>query len=442
VGYPDLATEPGQYKVETRWGVMRPTIDTTKESTYTFLDSFFSEMTKLFPDPYFHIGGDEVEGSQWANSASIQEFIRANQLRNETGLHAYFNKRIQKMLKQYGKTMIGWEEVVGETREYLAIDKDAIVQVWKSRESLLDTITRGYRGLLSKGYYLDHLSSSTFHYKNDPILREEIDSFSEEQLSLILGGEACMWSEYVSETTIDSRIWPRVLAVAERLWSPSVVDNETSLHQRLVRMSLLLDEVQIGLKHRSSYKLQLQNLILDPKKKKDLLYPLTILADVCEPHGLVKRARTKRYSKNVPLTTFTDALRCESELIWKLEHLPMMNDTLLRDIFLTWSINHLRLRQLFDDIDKNKRKQLWVQDVEQLSVNLAQTGRIGLRMLDYDTKRTLHHEKNHTMNSSLLSQWTSHHHELLDQLENQVTEVRLAAVRPVRLLLVLIQTRV
>ena len=77
-------------------------MDPTKESTYTFLDSFFKEMTKLFPDPYFHIGGDEVEGSKWTESSAIQRFINEHQLTNKNGLQAYFNKRIQKMLKKYG----------------------------------------------------------------------------------------------------------------------------------------------------------------------------------------------------------------------------------------------------------------------------------------------------------------------------------------------------
>ncbi|CAF4406766.1 unnamed protein product, partial [Rotaria sordida] len=71
-------------------------------------------MTKLFPDPYFHIGGDEVEGSQWTQSSTIQQFINENKLENNRGLQAYFNKRIQKLLKKYGKIMVGWEEILDE----------------------------------------------------------------------------------------------------------------------------------------------------------------------------------------------------------------------------------------------------------------------------------------------------------------------------------------
>jgi hexosaminidase len=406
-------------------------MDPTKESTYTFLDSFFREMAALFPDPYFHIGGDEVEGSKWANSAPIQKFIVDNKLENKNGLQAYFNRRIQTMLKKHDKIMIGWEEILDEINEKLAVDKDAIIQSWKSRKSLVNAINKGYRGILSHGYYLDHLVSSTNHYKVDPILDDELWLFNDQQLSRVLGGEACMWAEYVSEASIDSRIWPRVVAIAERFWSPSFVNNPTLLYERLFRMSHLLDKIQTGVTHLSTYKPRLQDLILDSNLKMSLLHPLTILADACEPQGFEPRAQTGRYSSIVPLTTFTDALQPESELIWKLGTLPS-NDKKLREIFQTWSLNHLRLRQLFDEIQVSRNRQLWGQDLEQLSKNLAQIGQIGLRILDYGTKRILHHDQNNTMNTWHLINWIAHHNQLLSQFENQVIEVRLAAVRPVQ----------
>ncbi len=70
VGYPQLASAPGPYQIERNWGVFDPTLDPTRESTYQFLDAFIGEMAALFPDPFFHIGGDEVTGQQWKTSAS------------------------------------------------------------------------------------------------------------------------------------------------------------------------------------------------------------------------------------------------------------------------------------------------------------------------------------------------------------------------------------
>ncbi len=432
VGYPELATKAGPYQVETRWGVMKPTMDPTKESTYTFLDSFFREMTDLFPDPYFHIGGDEVEGSQWTQSVSIQNFIDANKLGDNQGLQAHFNKRIQKMLKKYGKIMIGWEEIL----ENLAVDKDAVIQSWKSRQSLVGAVKKGYQSLLSNGYYLDHLQSSITHYKVDPIHENELKLLTEEQRSHILGGEACMWGEYASENNVDSRIWPRTLAIAERFWSPSSINNPKSLYERLFRMNHLLDKMQTGVTHLSLYKLRLQNLIIDPAKKTDLLHPFTILADVCEPLGIHQRSEAYRYSTHLPLTTFTDALQSESKTVWDLENLSI-DDKTFHGIFQAWSLNHLRLQGLFDAIGKSQSKHIWIQDIEQLSKNLAHVGRIGLKILDYNTKKILHHEKNNSMNSWTLPLWIwiSYHNKMLNQLESQVAEVRLAAVRPVRHLL-------
>jgi hexosaminidase len=415
-------------------------MDPTKESTYIFLDGFFREMSELFPDPYFHIGGDEVEGSQWRESASIQKFILAHQINDKNGLQAYFNKRIQKMLKKYNKIMVGWEEILDEINDDLAVDKNAVIQSWKSRQSLTNTVNKGYRGLLSNGYYLDGLDSSMKHYKVDPILDHELRSLNEQQQARILGGEACMWSEYVSENNVDSRIWPRTLAIAERFWSPSSIKNQESLYERLFRMNHLLNKMQIGLTHISLYKLRLQNLIADPDKKTNLLHPFVILADVCEPLGLNGRSSTNKYTSSVPLTTFTDALQSESELIWKLENLKI-NDKEFRNIFHTWSVNHIRLQRLFDELEKNKNRQLWGQDIEQLSKNLASTGQIGLRILDYNSKKVLHNDKTNFMNSWTLSHWISHHNIELDQLEIQVQEIRLAAVRPVRRLLKSIKSK-
>jgi hexosaminidase len=410
---------------------MKATMDPTKESTYRFLDKFLEEMSGLFPDRYFHIGGDEVEGSQWTQSQSIQKYIKDHQLENNNGLQAYFNRRIQTILKKYRKIMVGWEEILDQLSGNLTVDKDAVIQSWKSRKSLAETINKGYRGLLSNGYYLDHLVSSITHYKIDPILNDELWLYNEQQLNNILGGEACMWTEYVSENSVDSRIWPRVLAIAERFWSPSSIDNQHFLYERLFRMNHLLNKTQTGVNHLSSYKHQLQNLIADPNKKINLLHPFAILADACEPYGFESRAQSGRYSSIVPLTTFTDALQSESELIWKLENLPI-DDKKFREIFQTWSLNHIRLRQLFDEVEIGSNKQLWGQDIEQLSKNLAYTGEIGLRILDYGRKRILHHDKNNSMNSWPLMHWIGHHNQVLSQLENQVNEVRLAAVRPVR----------
>ena len=103
VGYPELASGPGPYQIERRWGIFDPAIDPTQEKTYKFLDEFIGEMAKLFPDQYFHIGGDEVNGKQWNANPKIQEFMHAHDIKNNQELQAYFNKKVQQIVGKHGK---------------------------------------------------------------------------------------------------------------------------------------------------------------------------------------------------------------------------------------------------------------------------------------------------------------------------------------------------
>ena len=104
----------------------------------------------------------------------------------------------------------------------------------------------GYASILSNGYYIDLIFPASDHYLNDPLPADTTLTESEQQL--ILGGEATMWAEYVTDETVDSRIWPRTAAIAERFWSPREVRDVDSMYARLDHMSLLLADV--GLRHR------------------------------------------------------------------------------------------------------------------------------------------------------------------------------------------------
>src|SRR6185369_17173060 len=88
VAYPELGSAPGPYRIERRWGIFEPVMDPTREETYQFLDAFFGEMVALFPDRYFHIGGDEVEETQWKKSTSIQAFAKEHGMKTSVELHA------------------------------------------------------------------------------------------------------------------------------------------------------------------------------------------------------------------------------------------------------------------------------------------------------------------------------------------------------------------
>ncbi len=162
VGYPELASGPGPYTLEA--SAIDPIMDPTQESTYKFLDKFIEEMAKLFPDAYFHIGGDEVDGKQWDANPKIQAFIHAHGMKNNQDLQAYFNQRLEKILSKHHKIMVGWDEIL-----HPDLPKTIVVQSWRGQESLAKAAQQGYRGLLSFGYYLDLMWPAARHYAVDPM---------------------------------------------------------------------------------------------------------------------------------------------------------------------------------------------------------------------------------------------------------------------------------
>src|SRR3984893_10527303 len=162
VGYPELASGPGPYQIERRWGIFDPVMDPSNEKTYKFLDTLIAEMTKLFPDHYFHIGGDEVNGKQWDANPKIQQFMKSHNLKNNEALQAYFSGRVQKLVTKHGKAVIGWDEVF-----IPGVPKDIVIQSWRGAASLAQAASQGYQGVLSNGYYLDLGWSTGRHYAVD-----------------------------------------------------------------------------------------------------------------------------------------------------------------------------------------------------------------------------------------------------------------------------------
>ena len=297
VGYPDLASAPGPFSIERRFGVFDPVMDPTRESTWEFLDKFIGEMAEIFPDAFMHIGGDENNGVEWQHNAKIQAFAAAHDLHGTAAIQAYFNQRLLPILTKHGKKMIGWDEVLTPD-----LPKDVVVQSWRGFDSLAAGAKQGYSGILSAGYYLDHMDPASAHYRVDPLPANS--GLTPEQASRILGGEACMWSESVSPRTIDSRIWPRTAAIAERLWSPRTVTSEDDMYRRLAVESLRLEA--LGLTHISQESASLRALAGTPDI--DTLRPLMA---VLEPVDFDTRSKWSQHhgvTTLSPLDNLVDAL--------------------------------------------------------------------------------------------------------------------------------------
>jgi hexosaminidase len=243
VGYPELASGSGPYQLERKWGVFDPAMDPSNDKTYKFLNEFIAEMTKLFPDQYFHIGGDEVNGKEWDSNSNIQEFMKSHNIKNNEGLQAYFSQHVQELVVKHGKTPVGWDEILVP-----GVSKNIVIQSWRGADSLSAAAKQGYRSILSNGYYIDLGWSAARHYAVDPMAGAAANLTPEEK-ERILGAEATMWSEYVNWENIDSRIWPRTAAIAERYWSPQSTTDLPSMYFRMESESTRLE--WLGLTQRS-----------------------------------------------------------------------------------------------------------------------------------------------------------------------------------------------
>ena len=412
-GYPELASGPGPYTPQRAFGVFDPAMDPTRDSTYKLLDKFIGEMAKLFPDAYWHIGGDEVNGKQWDSNPKIQEFKRTHNLADDAALQAYFNRRLLELLKKHHKKVVGWDEIFAPD-----LPKNIVVQSWRGAQSLAEAARAGYDTLLSHGYYLDMLRAAAYYYGSDP-LGGEAASLTPEQQSHILGGEACMWAELVSPETVDSRIWPNAAAVAERLWSPAVSGNAETLEARLARFSRELDF--LGIPANSNYEPMLRRLAGNGD-----VDALRTLADVVEPVKDYSRHSSRPYTVDTPLNRLPDAARPESQTA---RVFAVMVDRLLTG--QATPQERLQIRQwlmLWRDNDSLlaatlQKSFLLTEDIP-ISQNLSKVAAIGLRALDA--------LENHTpIDSVLLSQDNA----VLAEAEKPQAELLLMTVAPVRQML-------
>jgi hexosaminidase len=256
---------------------------------------------------------------------------------------------------------------------------NVVVESWRGQDSLADAARQGHRGLLSYGYYLDLMWPAARHYAVDP-LSGGAASLTPEEQQRILGGEACMWAEFISPETIDSRIWPRLAAIAERFWSPQSVTEPKSMYQRMDEISWRLG--WLGLTHESNYVPMLRRLA-----GREDIAALRVLADVVEP--------TKDYTRteifpqppvrSTPLNRLADAARPESQvarifsdLVYTyLQNGPQKSaaEAQIRGWLNRWQQNHSNLQPLLD------QSFLLVED-KPLSEDLSALAAAGLQALD------------------------------------------------------------
>jgi hexosaminidase len=372
VGYPELGSAPGPYTIERRPGIFEPALDPTREEVYKFLEGFLGEMAALFPDAYLHIGGDENEGKQWDRNPAIQAYMKAKGIKDNHALQAYFNTRLLKILQKHGKRMIGWDEILQPE-----IPKDVVIHSWRGTAALAEAARKGYDGILSNGYYIDLIQPASQHYAADPLPADS--TLTPEEAKHVLGGEATMWAEWVTHETIDSRIWPRTAAIAERLWSPRSVTDVNDMYRRMAAISLQLEE--LGLTHKKNQDMMLRRLL-----RSDDVGPLKTLVSIVEPVKEYRRYQQRPQTMLSPLTGVVDATLPDSDtarkFAWMVEAFLadaprfQLYRSELDQMLAGWQTSGAMLEPLIDRSPSLK-------EVKPLAANLSVLGETGLEALSY-----------------------------------------------------------
>jgi len=377
IGYPELAAKKRNYELQRYFGVFDPALDVTKDYTYEFLDKLFTEMCQLFPDEYFHIGGDENTGKDWASNPDIKAYMDKKGMKTYRELETEFMQRLLPIVTKNGKKMMGWDEIFRP-----GVPHDIMIESWRGEKTVVESARQGYPSILSAGYYIDLIQPTDYHYLVDPIPANTV--LTPEQQKFIAGGEATMWTEHTSIETVDSRIWPRTAAIAERFWSAQSVRDVDDMYRRLDQISLLLEG--LGSTHMRNKQVLLRRLANSYDTK-----ALEVLVDVIEPLKIYQRnEKGKMYNVFSPYTKIADVATPDQQVAREFRknvsaYCKTPNAGLEKNItdhLKLWKANHPAF------LEAVKRSPELGEAVI-LSENLAKISEVGLQAISYlKTHRT------------------------------------------------------
>ena len=223
--YPELGCSEGPFKVREKWGVEKHIFCPT-ETTFKFLEDVLDEVMTLFPSTYIHIGGDEAPKDEWEDSMFCQALIKSKGLRDTHELQSYFISRMEAYLNSKGRQIIGWDEILEG-----GLAPNATVMSWRGFEGAIEAAKIGNPVVVAPNQfcYLDHYQSRSPSeplaiggflplkkvYSFNPIP----DQLTKSQAQLIKGAQACVWTEYMPESShVEYMIYPRLLALSEVVW--------------------------------------------------------------------------------------------------------------------------------------------------------------------------------------------------------------------------------
>lgn len=226
--YPELSCTGGPIEVRPTMGISEDVFCAGNEKTFEFIDDVLSEVVEVFDSPYIHIGGDECPKARWKECPKCQARIKAEGLKNEHELQSYFIRRAEKILNAKGRQLIGWDEILEG-----GLAPGATVQSWRGINGAIAAATSGHDTILSptSNCYLDypHTTSQALLFPSwmGLLPTKKVYSFEPvpEELTVkqqkhILGGECNVWTECAPQEEVDLRVYPRLTAFSETLWSP------------------------------------------------------------------------------------------------------------------------------------------------------------------------------------------------------------------------------
>src|SRR5262249_50369910 len=253
--YPELSCTGGPFQVSTRWGVHED-IYCPSERTFGFLEDVLTEVMELFPSRFIHIGGDEVPKKQWKASVVGRGVMRREKLANEEALQGWFIRRIERFLRAHGRRLIGWDETLGG-----GLPPDATVMAWRGTAGGIEAARQGHDVIMTPtnpmyfDYYQGNPESeplaiggfvpldSVYAYEPIPVV------LTPEQATHVIGAQGNLWTEYIpTPTRAEYMLLPRMLALAEVVWSPRESRNWRGFIARLPAQLARLDVM--GVKYR------------------------------------------------------------------------------------------------------------------------------------------------------------------------------------------------
>lgn len=250
--YPEFACTPGPFEVATTWGVFEDVFCPT-EITFKFLEDVLDEVLVLFPSTYIHVGGDEVPKRRWRESDEAQAIMRREGLSSEEELQSWFIQRMERYLSGKGRKLIGWDEILEG-----GLAPNAAVMSWRGESGGIEAATHGHNAVMTPSFvlYFDHYQSDSGReplaigglsplekvYAYEPIPA----TLAEDRKHHILGAQANIWTEYIkTDDHVEYMMLPRMLALAERVWSPQEVRDFRDFQARLKPQYRMLDRLDV-----------------------------------------------------------------------------------------------------------------------------------------------------------------------------------------------------